>query len=183
MSTPPGYLVERDARDTLHTSLPAAVESCAQMESMGLPELRNRINSLEMQGYGLYLRQIFQEFPGLTAIRIENSDNPDDNGRHISMIVEDLNNDEDAEALDQILYERADYLNNAIRHRGIYDYIDEVIGLGILVGAKIDTQLAKAYDDTFEDQGAWVRLRAEAEAAQLEHHTSTASTSTPRPRM
>ena len=173
---------EVDANLTIHTRLPAAVSSCQHMEAMHLTQLRNRINSLESQGYGLYLRKVFEDNPLLLAIRIQNSDDENDNGRHISLITEDMD-DDDWSRMDEALFDHADYLNNAIRHRGIYDYLDNLIALGMLTRDKIDQQLAQAYDETFEDAGAWVRLRAAAEADALEQGTPTVSASSPRSRM
>lgn len=180
---PSDYEFQVDDKDRMRIVLPVAVSSCQQMEAMNLSQIRDRINSLEMQAYGLYLRAIFEEFPGLAALRIENTDDHDDNGRHIGMIVEDSDNGEDWDAMDTMLDVRADYLNNAIRHRGIYDYIDEILSIGMLSRDKIDQQLAKAYDATFEEVGAWAKLQAQAAAAQLDGQTSSASSSTPRSRM
>lgn len=183
MSQAEGYEFELDKDEAMRVRLPASVSSCQHMEAMHLSQLRDRINSLEAQGYGLYIRKLFEDNEQLLAVRIQNTDDRDDNGRHISLITEDMRPGGDWQQMDEALFDHADYLNNAIRHRGIYDYLDNLIALGMLSRDRIDQQLAKAYDETFDAPGSWERLRSMADAGQLEQHTPKVSTSSPRSRM
>ena len=167
----------------LRVELPNSLGGYDSAEMVQLSKLRNHINGLEAQVYYNEIVAMFETHPDLLAIRIENTDNADDNGRHVSIISEDTVSGADWGVIDQDLEERVDTLNHSIRHRGIYDYLDELISIGILSRDKLQDKLGKAYDAVAEDLGAWARLRSEQQALHLEGATSSAMGNTKKPRM
>lgn len=182
----PKHMIEQLPDGSLAATLPASVGSLDELERIPLYKLRDHIAALTCQGYALAVKKIFDTHPQIVSLSIENSDDYSDNGRHISFLitqcVDDFSTEEEI-ALGDKVSELADYLNNAVRDRSIYDFLDSFIALEELHADTFDEQVAKVYDETFQEPGAWMRLRANAAAEELDHNTPTSTGPTPRSRM
>lgn len=180
----PKHMIEQLPDGTMTALLPASVSSLQELERIPLYKLRDHIASLTCQGYALEVKKLFDDNPQIISLSISNTDDTSDDGRHISLTIEDCSDGAyDIKTLEDKVWDVAEYLNNAVRERSIYDFIDNFIALKELHADSFDVQVSTAYDDTFQDPGAWMRLRSSAQANELAAHTPSPASSTPKSRM
>lgn len=169
----------------IQASLPHAVNLLDQSALLELRAIRHHINALEAQSYFNQVAAMFDQHPDLIEIRMENTYDIDDNHRTVFLITEDASPGSDVSKIDNALSECADMLNHHIRHRGIYDYIDALVGSThsrLIARSTVQNQISKAFDSVNEP-GAWASSRAHLNASHLHDSTQAAAAPSSRPRI
>ena len=167
------FFCREGVHQSLECRIPKALTDSDGLDGWNLSDIRNRLDGLEMQAYGLKIKKVFGDNPWILEIAITNTDDLDDNGRHIGLEVVEFDeeaSDEDYEGAENLMDELRDELNETLRSRSLYDYIDEIMRLKVLKRGVLDSQLGEAYDAIFS-QGNWKELQALREAAALEGQT------------
>lgn len=179
-------IYSKQTKNGLQAKLPHAVEVLDHTALLELRTIRNHINALEAQSYFNEVNAIFDCHPDLIEINMENASDDDDDHRYILIIAEDLAPGADVSEIDNALFECAETLNNLIRHRGIYDYIDALVGptkRRIISRDTVQDVISKAFDTVNDEPGAWEKSRAHFNALRLQGSTQAAESPPSRPRI